>query len=543
MSFLHDNQIKIKKILLSVILILIMIVMINFLYHEFFFSKLENVKDYTLNKTFISYNQDYVSTLVDLKHYDSFKLVLSLNEKLNEDDITLEYSLDDGKKWIKTNLKEVFIDKTLLNDINYILVSIRNNTLNEENDFKLEIPESKIPTVLVSYSTTEPTKESVVATIMSLEEDITVINNDGLNTYTFKENGEFTFEYKDSNGTIYSKTCKVDWIIDTVSNVEIFYDITNFTNMPVTATIKSDEPIKILNNDGKLSHTFYDNGEFIFEYLDSNGNKKTLSSSVNWIDKIPPKAKITYDIINQTTEEVTAILTNENENIIIMNNDGLDYYTFKENGKFTFIFQDEAGNTSNLTASVSWISKVEEELPNVTPSSDEGKQNDIYLSKDATSKKTTYKSNTSLVSVPTYKVNEPLTLREESVQIDKNIEEYVGNKSQAVNLALIRTNKTIKNIDTALHIAFELDPDKKFLGIYRLNSDTDLEELYYKKVDKNHIELDVQNLGNYIISYSKKELKPIKVPRTTSDFLVIVLFIASLSLITGGILAFRKSRR
>ena len=64
----------------------------------------------------------------------------------------------------------------------------------------------------INYSTTESTTDPVIATVTFNKEGITIINNEGKNTYEFTDNGEFTFEYVDEAGRIGSITAKVDWI-------------------------------------------------------------------------------------------------------------------------------------------------------------------------------------------------------------------------------------------------------------------------------------------------------------------------------------------
>ena len=64
----------------------------------------------------------------------------------------------------------------------------------------------------ITYSTKEETTEPVIATITFNKDGITILNNDGKNTYEFTDNGEFTFEYVDEAGRTGSITAKVDWI-------------------------------------------------------------------------------------------------------------------------------------------------------------------------------------------------------------------------------------------------------------------------------------------------------------------------------------------
>ncbi|MBD0384053.1 S-layer homology domain-containing protein [Paenibacillus sp. WST5] len=56
-----------------------------------------------------------------------------------------------------------------------------------------------VPTATVSYNTTAPTNQHVVATITP-SEAVTVTNNDGSISYTFTDNGSFTFEFMDAAG-------------------------------------------------------------------------------------------------------------------------------------------------------------------------------------------------------------------------------------------------------------------------------------------------------------------------------------------------------
>ena len=68
-----------------------------------------------------------------------------------------------------------------------------------------------MPEYTVIYSTQEKTDQDVIVTL-EIEEGYTIINNNGMNTYTFTENGEFTFEYVDGNGTRGIIPVRVDWI-------------------------------------------------------------------------------------------------------------------------------------------------------------------------------------------------------------------------------------------------------------------------------------------------------------------------------------------
>lgn len=206
----------------------------------------------------------------------------------------------------------------------------------------------------ISYSETNPTNQSVNATI--LDSDITIINNDGKNTYTFHDNGEFTFEYLDKKGKKDFKTVKVDWIDKIPPTATITFDLENLTNQNVVATLSEvSEDITITNNDGKNTYIFSDNGEFTFEYVDEAGNKGSTIAKVDWIDKTLPIALISFSQQNESSDPVVATLTNETEPITILNNDGKNMYEFTENGTFEFVYQDQVGNINKTIAVVNWI--------------------------------------------------------------------------------------------------------------------------------------------------------------------------------------------
>jgi hypothetical protein len=140
----------------------------------------------------------------------------------------------------------------------------------------------------------------------------------------------------------------------------IEYDITNVTNQNVTAKlVNPSTAITITNNDGSDTYTFTENGKFTFEFEDAYGQKGTATAEVNWIDKEAPIATITYNITEETTEDVTAVISFNEDNVTITNNFGSDVYTFNKNGSFEFEFVDEAGNTGTATATVNWIKEEE----------------------------------------------------------------------------------------------------------------------------------------------------------------------------------------
>ena len=266
-------------------------------------------------------------------------------------------------------------------------------------NFYQDSTKSKNPSAGISYSTTNPTNGDVIATLVDYDKDNIKILGDGLNTHTFTENGEYEFIIMDiftNNKT--SIIASVNWIDKSSPVGDITYNITNKTNQSVIATLNVNEEVTVLNNvkfkvnsDGKIvnsigeimegytiddtqnvydqngnyvtnidpfKYEFIDNGEFTFEFIDKAGNKGIATAKVDWIDKSSPIASLEYSNTNKTNEAVTVKISFNKPNVTILNNEGKNYYTFTENGEFTFKYVDEAGNLGSILASVNWIDSI-----------------------------------------------------------------------------------------------------------------------------------------------------------------------------------------
>ena len=209
--------------------------------------------------------------------------------------------------------------------------------------------------VTITYSKTTLTNETVSATLES-EEEITITNNNGSNIYLFDKNGSFEFVYMDKAGNVGKALAEVTWIDKQAPIGKIQYSTTETIAGPVVATLVCDEePIIVINNDGKTTHTFYENGTFQFVYQDDAGNIGTTYAEVTWI--MDTDVRIEYSTTDPTNQDVTATVIPDERDITITNNNGSFSYTFTENGTFTFEYVDQSGKKETITANVTWIDK------------------------------------------------------------------------------------------------------------------------------------------------------------------------------------------
>ena len=136
----------------------------------------------------------------------------------------------------------------------------------------------------------------------------------------------------------------------------VIYDNTELTNQDVTVKLTDiNTEIIITNNDGKDTFTFTENGEFTFNYVNKYGDIGSTTAKVDWIDKTPPIALISFGPSKNNPNYMIATLTSIGEEIIVLNNDGKNYYEFTENGQFKFIYQDQAGNINSTIAEINCL--------------------------------------------------------------------------------------------------------------------------------------------------------------------------------------------
>lgn len=207
------------------------------------------------------------------------------------------------------------------------------------------------PTGSIDYDITEPTGGIVKATL-TIDDGLILLNNNGDKTYEFNRNGEFEFIFADAAGNMGRAKAVVNNIDKEPPKAYIEYDhpIDIWTNESITARLYLEDinGYEVLSQGGD-THTFSDNGEFIFEFKDSLGNLGSIKAEVKNIDKRPPEGYINYSYSDTAP---VAVYLMADEAVKVTNNGGSLRYEFLENGEFTFEFEDKAGNKGTAAASV-----------------------------------------------------------------------------------------------------------------------------------------------------------------------------------------------
>ena len=168
---------------------------------------------------------------------------------------------------------------------------------------------------VISYDNTELTNQNVIATITFNRDDITIINNEGNNQHIFEENGEFTFQYTDSNGNISQNTAIVNWIDKEEPEINVEYEIIN-NGEAVNVIIQSNEELVAIDgwtlSDDRLSMSkiFYRNQTETVEISDLVGNVIETTIYVDDLENQLTDENQTQNNVNTTLENTNAHVDN-----------------------------------------------------------------------------------------------------------------------------------------------------------------------------------------------------------------------------------------
>lgn len=200
-------------------------------------------------------------------------------------------------------------------------------------------------------------------------------------SYSVSTNGTYDFIIEDNVGNRTTKSIYVGNIDKSVPTATISQTPTSYTNQDVMLTLSdvSDSGVSGLKHivmpDGKvvtdfdgISYIVPQNGTYSFEIWDNAGNQTVKSITVSNIDKLSPTADLNASTNTATNENVLLTLSNIRDTGVsglkgITLPDGnivtgaTATYTVTENGVYTFLVEDKAGNRWTKTVNVTNIDK------------------------------------------------------------------------------------------------------------------------------------------------------------------------------------------
>lgn len=178
-------------------------------------------------------------------------------------------------------------------------------------------------TATPSYSTTNPTKGTVTATITSdevlQEVDGWTLASDKMSmTKVYTQNVIEDVTVKDRLGNETTVTITIQNIDHIAPKAEVQYDVTELTNGNVQVTIIANETLQAVTgtshwqihteNPTKATATFTTNGTEDVTLTDLAGNESIIPVTVSNIDKTAPVLTTQYDITSLTNQNVMATI-------------------------------------------------------------------------------------------------------------------------------------------------------------------------------------------------------------------------------------------
>jgi len=322
---------------------------------------------------------------------DGYTAIVKLNVN-TEDKAGYSYSIspDGGASWVKwrpyTNFLAV---KVSTGNPNQLAVKVKLRTpagaVGNPVDLNIATVQSEPPVYAVaSMSTVNPVSaEAGVNIELALPLGVRAVPSSvnpstpvrSGNTFNVKKNGFYSFNLTsliDPNlkDTLYVVVDNVD---DTPPQGSIQYLTTAKTNGNVTVKLESSEPVRVVNNGGRFTYTFAENGTFTFEFMDEAGNIGTATAVVDYIHKEGPKVRVvrTYGYGENGSTPFRTI-RDEQGNVLFASGVTLEVQkeesagdanyrispatvTMLKNGTVTFTVTDEFGSTIVINEQVSEI--------------------------------------------------------------------------------------------------------------------------------------------------------------------------------------------
>lgn len=248
-----------------------------------------------------------------------------------------------------------------------------------------------------------PVNTDVTVSLADISDNLTISDEISVNatSYTFKENGSFTFTLTDNAGNTTDIPVVIDYIDKTPTELTVEFtsgkkplDIsTNFAQTPNLSDykntaylyeytggyLKSDVECVIRYKGNQVGFIrISDDSEYNFTYTAKSGSRAVLTIKGIKLDKEPPVTAVTYTPIAATETEKDSVRADITitDNIdlpisvssvsgrdssgrsftgsdLIKNPDGSYSIKFNDNGFANILFADDAGNTTETQLSVS----------------------------------------------------------------------------------------------------------------------------------------------------------------------------------------------
>jgi len=373
------------------------------------------------------------------------------------------------------------------------------------------------PVASLHYDITNLTNQNVTVTI-DFNENAMVTNNAGSRMYTFVENGEFTFEFRDDAGNASSITARVNWIDKIPPTAELKYE--KQSNKVIVKVVNFSENITF--QEGIGIYEFTQNGNYDIVFYDQAGNIGKLTAIINHF-KSPTNN------------------SNNNNSGNSQNNSGNSNKppTNSTNHPSPSKKPDSSSSTSNSGPSPTVGN-------NGNSSNGSGNGGSINTIRPTNKEYQKFKNQDITVEIPKSAVSTGTSLKADIFELDDSLKNKVGGSSEFYDIYLLNLNSKRLEVNTSapMKISINLKKEKKFLGVYELTKQNELKEVEYER-NGDSIEILAKRLGKYIVSYDEFDETEVEIPKKTGfeNIILIVLIMGIIITILDLIFYFIKKRR
>lgn len=274
-----------------------------------------------INNMQITQNPEITDLQTLLQTADKLNLSIAENSDLD---------ISDEKTWrdtIKDSLETIQLEGTTAEHKSYHYIKAKNILTWTSNMLDIYIDEYiQANPINITYSTTALTNKDVIATL-NIGTDSHVTNNNNKNTYTFQENGEYTFEYE-RRGRNFQAKATVNNIDKTAPKITGAEDGQVYNqSVKLQITDQNLEKIELyLNGTLQENYTQTQNitqeGFYEVKATDKAGNITTVSFDVIYREEEDydvTKDKICNITVNTTAEKISEKLPFEEKYTILRN--------------------------------------------------------------------------------------------------------------------------------------------------------------------------------------------------------------------------------
>ena len=203
------------------------------------------------------------------------------------------------------------------------------------------------PVITINEYTTTPTNKNITVTAKVNEGTLEQ------SSYTFTDNGEFTFRATDDAGNTSEKTVKITNIVKVLPKITILPYNEDLTNNPIPVTATTDFGL-FENGEMTETHIFKENGTYTFKVTDEAGNVVTKTVTITNINRVLPVITIEKDTEDPSATSVTVTATTDKGNFQ-GSGTNVEEHVFTENGSYTFVVIDNWGNKRVKTVTIDYI--------------------------------------------------------------------------------------------------------------------------------------------------------------------------------------------